>query len=217
MEGTVSPVPPPAPKKKVGLVIGLLVGAAICLCLLAILSAVIIVLLRPGFLQQLQGNPYTNQQLGISLYYPYDWVYEEASDSVTFASSQDVLENGPESGGAGLMVMRLDRRAFEAYALIDPDFNPDSPQDILSIFSKEQNTGMNLVQPINAATVSGYPSAEGVFVFLDEETNTPYHMNVFAIVAPDYYYFFIGACRESDWNQYASTLKGMIKTVQIGP
>lgn len=202
-----SVAPPAAPaKKRTGLVVGILLASAACLCLLAGLIAGVVLLFRSDAVAFWQWQQYTNTEKGFRLSYPNDWVYEESEDGVVFASSQDVLDQGPESGGAGLVILYLPPTLFL----------PSSPAEVIHFFASSGEWGnTEIIGQVRELEVSGYLAASAEFASFDQMEDVAYHMIVTAILAPDTYYVVVGTSTENAWSEYKAILQQMSNSLEI--
>lgn len=198
--------PPTAPaKKRTGLIVGILIAVVACLCLLAGLIAGAILLFKSDALSFSKWQQYTNSEMGFRLSYPADWVYEENEDSVTFASSQDVIDEGPESGGAGLVVMYLPS------ALL-----PSSPAELIHYFAGSGEWGnTELVGSVSESKVNGYPAASAEISSFDQMEGIAYHMTITAVLATDRYYVMLGVSTEDAWSEYKAILHRISNSLEF--
>lgn len=203
-----TPASPASAKKGIGLISGILMAVVACLCLLAGLVAGAVVLFRTNALSLTKWQSYTNQEMGFSLSYPEKWVYEEDEESVTFASSQAVLDDGPNQDGAGVVVLSLSSQGL-----------PPSPAEFVNYFIENGEWGkLQSIPLVSELTISGYPAASTELSFLDEVDDATYHLKITAILKKDGYLVLVGVCREDTWSQYQATIHRMVDSVEInGP
>lgn len=198
--------PPSAPaKKRIGLIAGILTAIAACLCLLAGLTAGVVLLFKSDALSFAKWQQYTNAEKGFRLSYPEDWVYEESEDSVTFASSQEILDQGPESGGAGLVVLYLPSSLL-----------PSSPAELIYYFAGSGEWGnTEIIGQVSESKVSGYPAASAELSSFDQMEGLAYHMTITAILTPDTYYVMVGVSKEDTWSAYQAILQRIVNSLEI--
>lgn len=48
---------------------------------------------------------YTNAAMGLCIWYPQDWAYEEEEEQVIFGTSEEIIEYGPEEGQTGAVMV----------------------------------------------------------------------------------------------------------------
>jgi hypothetical protein len=204
-----TPPPPPEPKKKTGLAIGIGVGLVVCLCLVVLGAGVGYVVTHPGLLLQLQGTQYTSQTGDWSIYYPKGWVVEESDwGGATFATSQDVFDNGPQNG-AGFYLNHTDLSDI-------PDENLSTPAELLDYFiNNEIDYETTVVQDVKSKKIGGYPGAVAVITMVDDYENVTYEIQLSAVMTDNSYYIIMGASTEDVWKQYSSTLNSILSTFKI--
>ncbi len=198
--------PPPAPAKKRGvMIIGIIIALIGCFCLLALLTAGAIILLRSDAASPSRWQSYTNQKIGFSLSYPPDWVYEEKEESVTLASSQAVLDEGPDSGGAGLLVMYFPSQ-----------YLPSTPAEVVNAFAGSGEWGdTQIIGPISEVEVSGYPAASAELSSFDATQNLTYRIQLTVVLTPEAYYVLLGVSLQEEWPTYEATLQHITNSLEI--
>jgi len=199
--------PPPAPaRNRSGLIIGIIIALLGCMCLLALLIAGAVTLLRSDSISLSKWQSYTNQKIGFSVSYPSNWVYEENENGVTLASSQAVLDEGPDSGGAGLAVMYFPSQ-----------YLPSTPVEFINYLAGSGEWGnTQITGPINELKVNDYPAASAELTSFDEMEGLTYHMQVTVILVPEAYYVLVGVSLQDEWSTHEATLRRIAKSLKIG-
>ncbi len=200
-----TPAPSTSAKKRTGLIAAILVAILLCLCLLAGLIAAVVVLLKSDAFALIKWQSYTNQEMGFNISYPAEWVYEESSDSVTFASSQAVLDEGPVQGGAGLIIFSFPAQQMTLSAAEFVDYFIQSGEwgDLQSAAS------------VSESQISGYPAASTELSSFDATDNASYHLKLTVILTPEVYLVLVGASLEEVWPKYQATINHMVDSLEI--
>ncbi len=204
MESVASPATPA--KKRTGLIAGILIAVLACLCLLAGLVAGVVLLFKSDALSfSSKWQQYTNSEKRFRMSYPNGWVYEESSNSVTFASSQDVLDEGPGAGGSVSAVIYLPSSLL-----------PSSPAELIQFFANSREwENTKIVGQVSESKVSGYPAASAELSSFDQMEGIAYHMTITAVLTPEMYYVIVGAATEDEWLKYKAILHRIANSLEI--
>jgi tetratricopeptide (TPR) repeat protein len=173
------------------------------------LTAVTIIALV-GLLAAACGTPapeaiepnYTNAACGLSMWYPEDWIYEEGTDQVTFATSEDAITTYPLEAGALMIVVcgDLQNQTFGAWGATLAGY-------IVSILGLESFVG-------EARIIGGHEgyleSVEGAF----EDGQVIVGFTA-AVEYEGWGYFFAAITTQDEMEGYKPVLMGMLDSVQF--
>jgi hypothetical protein len=215
------PPPPPPRKSRTGLWVGIALGVVV-LCLCPGIVGVVGWTYRtsiPGISSLFatptpQGVYYNNSSLGISLYYPNGWVYEEqGSGTIVFATSQEVL-NSPDtltSGAAmGFIIASADQLSLPS------DVDTTSPVSILNSFTQSSFSGNSTVlENTRAYTLGSYPAASTVLL-IDDGSGSNFDGYMTVVLTNQQIAIVIGITAEGQVQQYRPTFDGMLSSLVLG-
>ena len=219
------PPPPPPQKSRVGLIIGIVAGALVlCLCC-AILGGVIYTQRKNiPFVSSLFPTPtpvgvlYSNPAVGISLYYPPSWVYQddETSSTVFLATSQAVLDANSFPEGEAAMVLFHSATIFNGM----PDsVDTSSPEEVLKYMVSDTSgffpTGASEYEPVRAYSIQGNPAASAVYTITD--SGTPYNWYVVFIAFKDVPVLAVSISSTDTWASYRPTFDGILNSIGTQP
>lgn len=145
---------------------------------------------------------YTNAGCGLSMWYPEDWIFEEAADAVTFATSEEAITTYPLEAGAFMMVVcgDLEDQTFGAWGVTLAGY-------IVSILGLESFVG-------EARTIGGQEGylepMEGAFE--DGEVIVGFTAGV---EYQGWGYFFAAVTPQDEMAEYEPVLMGMLDSVQF--
>ena len=148
-------------------------------------------------------NIYSSDTLGLRIWFPEDWVYEENSDQVIFASSAGLFEGGDLESGAAMLVSGSSlpdvslEEWFEDQAA-DLDFEEGGATSDIEPRTIGGQSGLIL-------TLQGIPLG----------SETPVKGFVAAADYEDWGYLFLGVSAADEWAQYGPVLEEMLDTVQF--
>jgi hypothetical protein len=232
MSGLGEPVlpelPPPPERLRRGFVLGILeVLIAVSLCLAVIAGILYVQRYQIPFVAQFLptrtpipsptpvGTMYSNAAMGVRLYYPTGWFYEEEASvgMVAFSNSKDMLDGTafPEDG----VLMGLIR---------NPDFladvNPDSPEELIQSILSQQNglvseKGIE-IEPIQFYSVNGYPAASVIYKDAQPDLSG-YVMVLVVIVTGDVPVIAVVVCPQEAWDTQHAVVDGILDTLEIQP
>jgi hypothetical protein len=223
LSASLPPPPPPPKKSRTGLTIGILAGLLVlCLCCLALLAVGYFERDRIPGLSRLFASPtpeglhYTYPAMGISLTYPYNWVYSQESDTtVTFANSQAAIDSTDLlAGSVGVVIVR------DAGLLTGLPAGTDtsSPEAIVAaIFDPQQAFGegsTTVLEPVRSFTLDGHPAASLAYSF--QPTGSAADVFYLTLVLPEGTpVVAIAVCLESDWAQFRPVIDGLLASLSI--
>jgi hypothetical protein len=217
-------VPAPAPRKpKTGLIIGIVAGVLVlCLGGAAIIAGIYFGRdqIAGHFASSTpQGTYYNSASMNLSLYYPPTWTYQEQGATVTFATSQEML-NATTYPSTGAWIMFVRDSSF--LSLLAPDIDPSSPEAILGQIMGPRNPlgviggiGTEL-EPLRSFSVGGNPAASVVYSYgVDLETDLLRYTIV--IIPQDMPITIFALCPQSEWAIHRPNFDAMIASLDIGP
>lgn len=145
---------------------------------------------------------YTNASLGLSIWYPEDWVYEEEGEEVTFATSQEFIDSGEVETGAGLMIMAYELEGeamedtFEFFATLLSDENVEfSDQESRTIGGQE-----GIIVTFEGTPEDSEVGAKGFLAGVEYE---------------DWGYLFMGASVLDEWAEHGPDLEAILDSVRF--
>jgi hypothetical protein len=149
------------------------------------------------------AGTYTNQDLGLKIWYPEDWVLQEDYDQVVFATSHDLIDTGNLETGAALMIT--------GSSLGDACLEDWFAEEAAS-FTFDTGGPTSDISPQNIAGQEGLIfELEGVPTGSDSEIKG----FVAALEHEDWGYIFLGVAAVDEWADYAPTLDEMMSSVEF--
>ena len=144
---------------------------------------------------------YTNAAMGLSIWYPDDWAFEEFVEQVVFASSEEIIRGTELETGA---VMMLTGSELEGPLTLE-----DLVETTLSEFAFEE---VETSDP-EPCTIGGQPGIMITFEGTPEGGDV--HMRGFLGGAErdGWGYLFIGASILDEWSEYGPVLETMLDSV----
>ncbi|TKJ30493.1 MAG: hypothetical protein CEE40_04660 [Chloroflexi bacterium B3_Chlor] len=146
---------------------------------------------------------YASSEMGLTTWYPQDWMYEEDHDQVIFASSEDLLRSGNLEKGAAMLVSTSSLREasleewFEDQAT-ELDFESGGPTSKVKPRTVGGQTGLTF-------RLEGIPTGS--------ETLVKGFMA--ATEFEDWGYFFLGVSVAEEWAECGPMLEEMLDSVQF--
>lgn len=146
---------------------------------------------------------YVNPDLGLTMWYPEDWFYEEDGQEVVFASAEEATRSGDLEMGAGMLV---------SGSSLGEAFFADWFGDIASEFTFEHGGPTSDRKPRNIAGQSGVMvTLEGV----PQGSETPVRGFMAGVEYEGRGYFFLGASVLDEWSHYGPVLEKMLDSVEL--
>lgn len=146
---------------------------------------------------------FTSEDLGLKVWYPEDWVLQEETDQVVFATSRDLIDSGELLTGAALMIQRS---SFSDASLVDW-----FEEELEALTFDEGGINSDMAY----RTVAGQ---EGLIVDLwgvpSGAASTVVGFAV-AVAHGEWRYLIVGISAEDEWSQYHPTLVEMLDSVQF--
>lgn len=146
---------------------------------------------------------YSSDALGLTMWFPEDWVYEEDYDQVIFSNSAEVFETGDLESGAAMLVsgsslpdMSLEEW-FEDQAA-DLDFEWGGP-----------------TSDVKPRTIGGQSGLIFALEGIPAGSETPLKGFAAAADYEDWGYLFLGVSAADEWAQYGPLLEEMLCSVQF--
>jgi len=144
---------------------------------------------------------YTHASLPLSIWYPEDWVYEEAEDGVIFGTSRALISGEALETGAAMAITREN--------LEDEETIKDLAQTTLeNLYFEELETSDP--QPHSVG------DQRGIIINLEgtpEEASVPFRGILAVVERGDWGYIFLGVSVVDDWSEYGETLEKMLRSV----
>jgi hypothetical protein len=146
---------------------------------------------------------YSSATLGVSLWYPETWIYEEMPDLVAFASSSALMSGEDWETGAAFAVMLGEIESGQTMKELIQQLLEESALD------EVQTTEL---QPVSIG------DRRGVITDLEASpTGTSFHVKGFvaAVEHNRRAYTFMGICVKEDWAEYGDTVEAMLQSVRF--
>ncbi len=146
---------------------------------------------------------YSNDTLGVSLWYPDTWITEEMPDLVAFASSSALMSGEDWETGAAFAVMVGEIESGQTMKELIQQLLEESA------FDDVQTTEL---QPVSIS------DKRGVITDLEASpTGTSFEVKGFvaAVEHNRRAYMFMGICVKEDWAQYGDTVEAMLHSVRF--
>jgi hypothetical protein len=149
------------------------------------------------------AGTFTSEDLGLKIWHPKDWIVEEDTGQVLFATSRDLIDSGDLQSGAAFMVRRSTLRGAglvqwfeeELHALTFEEGGLHSDMAYRTIAGQEGLIIDLWGVPSGAATtITGFAAA---------------------VAYDDWGYLILGIAADREWPQYHPTLAEMLDTVQF--
>ena len=224
-EPIVPPPPPPPPQKsRTGMIVGIGAGV-LALCLVCAVIGVVLYVERAKipFVANLfptptpTGTPYSNSTMGISLYYPPTWVYQEEQSGglVLFATSQAVIDatTFPEDGAALVVI-----RTASFFSALPSSVDTTSPEAMLKYMISTDggflSQGASEVEAIRTYSVQGNPAASTVYA-IPQSGSPTYNWYMVLIVTGDVPIMAISISAQSTWSTYRPSFDGILNSMEI--
>ena len=224
-EPIVPPPPPPPPQKsRTGMIVGIGAGVlALCLVCAVIAVALYVERTKIPIIANLfatptpTGTPYSSTTMGINLYYPSAWVYQEEQSGglVLFASSQDVIDatTFPEDGAAVVIV-----RTTSFFDAIPTSVDTTSPEAMLKYMVSSDSgflaSGASELEAVRTYTIQGKPAASTVYSVTQSGSPT-YNWYMVLIVTGDVPIMTISISAQSTWSTYRPAFDGILNSMEI--
>jgi len=146
---------------------------------------------------------YASSEMGLTMWYPDDWTYEEDYDQVTFVTSEDVLRSGDLETGAAMLVRTspLREASLEGWfksAVAEIKFRDGGPTAKVKPRTIGGQTGLSF-------RLEGIPTGSETLV----------QGFMAATEYGDWGYFFLGVSIAEEWSEYGPMLEEMLDSVQF--
>ncbi len=146
---------------------------------------------------------YTSDNLGLRIWYPEDWVMDEDSDQIVFATSDDVINTGDLEAGAAFMI----RSSSMGDVLLEDWFEEEA-----ALFTFDSGGQINDVGPQKIGEYDGLIfELAGVPSGADSEIKG----FVAAVEYEDWGYLFLAVAAVDEWGDYAPTLEEMLSSIEF--
>jgi hypothetical protein len=223
----VPPPPPPPPRKsRTGMIAGI-AAAVVVLCICCVLIGVVVYEQRDKIpiISGLFATPtptgavYSNSTMGIRLYYPLEWVYQEdqTGEMVFLASSQEALDASVFPETAAAMVLF---RSTSLYENFPTNVDLKSPEAVLKYLVSADagflSEGATEYEPIRSYSIKGNSAASTVYAIAQTNSFT-YNQYIVVIATGDVPILAIGVASQSNWDSYRPTLDGILNSIEVQP
>jgi hypothetical protein len=161
----------------------------------------------PTSLLIIEGTTYSNATLGLSMWYPENWLYEEEEEWVVLGTSQQVIAGGELTAGAGLTLF------------VDPLPDPGlhSVEELCrgqaSVFASEEME-VSEPQPRNIGEQDG---AMLTFEGIPGLGENPIKGLIAATIWEDWAYTFVALSVADEWDDYGPILERMLDGIHFIP
>ncbi len=147
---------------------------------------------------------YSNAAMGLSMWYPGGWIYQEEEERLIFASSEEVVTEGGLTTGAA-MVVAGSGRTWVART-----------QDRIAWLVAEIAPGDEVAtSDMHSRTIGG---AEGLVVTFEgtaEGADVQIKGFVAGVESEDWQYLFVGVSALEEWAVYGTYLEAMLDSVEF--
>ncbi len=148
-------------------------------------------------------NVYSSDTLGLRIWFPENWVYEDDRDQIIFASSAGLFESGDLESGAAMLVSgsSLPDVSLEEWfegQTTDFDFEDGGPTSDIETRTIGGQSGLIF-------TMEGIPVG----------SETPVKGFIAAVEYADWGYIFLGVAVVDEWAQYGPVLEEMLCRVEF--
>jgi hypothetical protein len=161
----------------------------------------------PTSLLMIAGITYTNAALGLSMWYPENWIYEEEKERVVFGTSQQVIAGGELTAGAGLTLF-VDRL---------PDPGLESVGELCagqaSVFASNE---MEISEP-QPRNIGGQNGAVVTLEGIPSLGETRIRGLIAATMWEDWAYTFVALSVAHEWDEYGALLERMVDDIHFVP
>jgi hypothetical protein len=209
------PPPPPAQRSRLRLWIGIGAGAVVVVLCFAAVAALAWAKRDQLGLTRLfpsAGVQYLNPAMGIKLEYPTDWVYQEGTGAVMFATSKENLNlNVPPTTGGGMAVFKSPAADMGLPSNIDLT----SPESILKAFVDASfATGIQTQEAAHAYKLGAYLVASTVLL-VDTGGASQMATYITIFVYKGDVVLALGFTPENEWAQFRPVFDRMLRSLSF--
>lgn len=146
---------------------------------------------------------YTNPTLGVSLWYPPNWVYDEGPESVLFGTSEQFIDGDKLESGAGLMLMAssLEQQSLEEWF-----------EELASQFTFDDG---GLASKPKPQAIGGQTGLSVDLKGVPEGAETVVKGFIAAVEYEGWGYFFLAVSVADEWCDHGPVLQEMLHTVEF--
>jgi hypothetical protein len=163
------------------------------------------------------GKLYSNPAMGLSLYYPTEWVSVDRSDGmVGFSNSQPMLD-GKDLPADGIMLLLF--RSAEFRGQVPADVDPHSPVDLMHLILSGENGILSetatQLEALRSYEINGNQAASTVYL----NTGTgmpPYVVYVVVIATQDIPVIAVAVFNQTDWEARRPAVDEVLGTLEVG-
>ena len=166
------------------------------------------------------GSLYSNTKMGIRLYYPPTWIYQEEDESggmVLFATSQGVFENEPFPPEDAALIILRSASFFEE---IPANADVNSPQAMLHLIVSQESgflsEGASELEPIFTYSLNGNAAASTAYT-ITESGSPAYNWYITYIAVGRIPVIAVGICSMENWISFRPLFDEMLSSIEISP
>jgi len=221
-----SPIPPPR-RSRAGIVTAIVEAVIALLLCSAILGWILymqrdknpsIAILFPTITPN--RSLYSNTTMGIRLYYPPTWIYQEEDESggmVLFATSQGVFENEPFPPEDAALVVLRSASFFEE---IPANAEVNSPERMLHLIVSQEggflSEGASEFEPIFTYSINGNAAASTAYT-ITESGSPSYNWYITYIATGGVPVMAVGICSMENWISFRPLFDETLNSIEISP
>ncbi len=146
---------------------------------------------------------YASSEMGLTVWYPEIWIYEEDDDRVIFVNSEGVLQSGNLETGAAMLVRTSPLRE----ASLEEWFKSEAAE------MKFRDSGPTA--KVKPRTIGGRDGRILTFEGIPAGSQIGLKGFMAATEYGEWGYFFLGASVADEWSQYGPVLEEMLDSVQF--
>lgn len=154
-------------------------------------------------------SDFSNEESGLAIQYPDGWYNEDLFGLAAFATSEEFLDGGPESGDEGAVAL--------AVSFPEEEITSDDPAELVATASEQFPIGgvESIGDVVEGTAVNGAPTAYAIVEGVSDSGETPLTVFYGVIVDGDYAAALIGATPTEGSDEYIPAFQSMLASIQL--